>query len=700
MATVRPARAAVLTLAVAAAVGIRMFSVYRYGPMLSKMSGYENLRATEHLSTQGLGGFLDWFDDKTWFPHGASIGRSTHPGLMMITSVTHKISSIFVPTLEILDVAVYLAPIAAGLSALIGYLIATELKNSFAGLACALIIAVVPGFVASSVAGSFDGDSVVTPLTLITYYCWVKAMKSTSKFSQFWAVAAALSYFTVAATWTHYGVVHHIISAHVLLLLLLGEYERDFNKVYVTFYVLANTMIMQIAPIGPAVVFSSKFYFSHSVFVLAQIVAVSSVTAGQKKQSWITSALGWVGIMLTAIIVMLTTHMCVSALLYSELPAWSVGVVALITNKPTDIESQFNSAADQQPSAWASFYYDMHILMILLPFGIYKLLQEHNRQTLFLVVCALFSLAFAGLNVKGMATLSVPASIVSAIALASIMPAHLTNVLPDGSDKSKKQRSVAGTNTLQNRVVSWAVLACVGWMCISFANHSVWVASEAYSSPSIILTSKNSDGSRYILDDFRQSYSWIKNNTPPDSKIMSWWDYGGQIASLANRTVLANSVSGNDEQLSRIAQAFALPESQAYPIVQELGADYVVVVFGGYVGHSSDDLNKFTWMLRIASSTRQGEHIKESDYYSARGIFRVDKGGTTAMTESLLYKLSYFRFDTVYTDSGQPKGFDRVRRAAVGNNGFVLKTMEEVYTSPHWLVRVYKVKALHNRGLR
>jgi len=36
------------------------------------------------------------------------------------------------------------------------------------------------------------------------------------------------------------------------------------------------------------------------------------------------------------------------------------------------------------------------------------------------------------------------------------------------------------------------------------------LASEAYSSPSIILSGRRNDGSRYIIDDFREAYYWMK----------------------------------------------------------------------------------------------------------------------------------------------------------------------------------------------
>ena len=72
--------------------------------------------------------------------------------------------------------------------------------------------------------------------------------------------------------------------------------------------------------------------------------------------------------------------------------------------------------------------------------------------------------------------------------------------------------------------------------------------------------------------------------------------------------------------------------------------DYVLVIFGSLISYSGDDINKFLWMVRIAQGVWPDE-IKESNYFTPRGEFRVDEHATTTMKESLMYKLSYYRYD-------------------------------------------------------
>ena len=49
-------------------------------------------------------------------------------------------------------------------------------------------------------------------------------------------------------------------------------------------------------------------------------------------------------------------------------------------------------------------------------------------------------------------------------------------------------------------------------------------------------------------------------------------------------------------------------------------------------------------------------------------------------------------------DTGRPTGWDRVRRAEVGDKDYALDTFEEVYTTKHWMVRIFKVKDDNNLG--
>lgn len=58
-------------------------------------------------------------------------------------------------------------------------------------------------------------------------------------------------------------------------------------------------------------------------------------------------------------------------------------------------------------------------------------------------------------------------------------------------------------------------------------------------------------------------------------------------------------------------------------------------------------------MVRIGGSTERGVDIKENDYYTSSGEFRVDREGSPTLLNCLMYKLCYYRFGDVYTEGGE-----------------------------------------------
>ena len=57
----------------------------------------------------------------------------------------------------------------------------------------------------------------------------------------------------------------------------------------------------------------------------------------------------------------------------------------------------------------------------------------------------------------------------------------------------------------------------------------------------------------------------------------------------------------------QVGKAMSSNETAAYKIMKMLDVNYVLVIFGGVIGYSGDDINKFLWMVRIA----EGEHPQD-----------------------------------------------------------------------------------------
>lgn len=59
------------------------------------------------------------------------------------------------------------------------------------------------------------------------------------------------------------------------------------------------------------------------------------------------------------------------------------------------------------------------------------------------------------------------------------------------------------------------------------------------------------------------------------------------------------------------------------------------------------------------------------------------------------YKMSYYNYQSLFPPG---QAADRVRGVKLPEEGPVLNTIEEAYTTENWIIRIYKVKDLDNVG--
>ncbi|CAG9862007.1 unnamed protein product [Phyllotreta striolata] len=695
----------VLLLAWIAGFSSRLFAVIRFESIIHEFDPWFNYRATAYMVKHGFYNFLNWFDERAWYPLGRIVGGTVYPGLMLTSGSIHYVLHLLHINVHIRDICVFLAPVFSGLTSISTYLLTKELWSAGAGLFAACFIAIVPGYISRSVAGSYDNEGIAIFALQFTYYLWIKSVKTGSVF---WAVAASLSYFYMVSAWGGYVFIINLIPLHVFVLLLMGRYSNRLFTSYTTFYILGLIFSMQIPFVGFQPIRTSEHMAAGGVFALMFAVGVLKYLQSMLSKTEFKSLVVFGGLIAAGVV-----FLAVVLLTYAGYVApWSGRFYSLWDTGYAKIHIPIiASVSEHQPTTWFSFFFDLHILVATFPAGLWYTIKNINDERVFVVLYALSAVYFAGVMVRLMLTLTPVVCILSGVAFSGLLELFLreddNNRVEDSeedeqSTPSKRLYDKAGkvpkmkheqtrdTDSIGPNLRS-IVTVVILLLLMLFAVHCTWVTSNAYSSPSIVLASYGSDGSRQILDDFREAYFWLSQNTADYARVMSWWDYGYQIAGMANRTTLVDNNTWNNSHIALVGKAMSSNESAAYEIMTALDVDYVLVIFGGVIGYSGDDINKFLWMVRIA----EGEHpkdIRESDYFTEHGEFRVDAEGSPTLLNCLMYKLSYYRFGELKLDYRSPAGFDRTRNAVIGNKDFQLTYLEEAYTTEHWLVRVYRVK--------
>lgn len=248
---------------------------------------------------------------------------------------------------------------------------------------------------------------------------------------------------------------------------------------------------------------------------------------------------------------------------------------------------------------------DLQFLIFLFPAGVALCFRELRDEHVFVIIYSLVASYFAGVMVRLMLTLTPVVCVASSVALSTLLDTYIDPTEPDASEgpsdagstpsgattgdvpatpstpsskKAKKAAAAAAEHStpkvldnassakkpskshgifgLDSRLV--VVVNTIGMLAF-FVAHCTWVTSNAYSSPSVVLASTSPDGSQHIIDDFREAYYWLRQNTPQDAVVMSWWDYGYQIAGMADRATLVDNNTWNNSMLCTL---FDMPYSE------------------------------------------------------------------------------------------------------------------------------------------
>jgi dolichyl-diphosphooligosaccharide--protein glycosyltransferase len=241
---------------------------------------------------------------------------------------------------------------------------------------------------------------------------------------------------------------------------------------------------------------------------------------------------------------------------------------------------------------------DLQFLIFVFPAGVILCFRDLRDEHVFVIIYSVMASYFAGVMVRLILALTPVVCVASAIALSTLIDTYVdpfqppteeeyqgknpaaagsTNVpstpTPTSSRKAKKAAAAAtaansaSPGALGDLISATGALSKEGStrpkgifgfdtrlmilihtasLLFFFVLHCTWVTSNAYSSPSVVLASSDGQGGQNIIDDFREAYYWLRQNTPTDAVVMSWWDYGYQIAGMADRPTLVDNNTWNN----------------------------------------------------------------------------------------------------------------------------------------------------------
>jgi dolichyl-diphosphooligosaccharide--protein glycosyltransferase len=702
-------RMAGVALALKMAFTIRLYAINTYGLVIHEFDPWFNFRATEYLDNNGWTPFFHWFDHESWYPLGRPVGTTIYPG-MQIASVTIKNTLNAIGyEISLNDVCCYV-PCWGGVAAtFFMWLWAWECSGSAnAGVIAALIFSIVPAHIMRSVGGGYDNESVAMTCMMMTFYFWCRSLRNASVDtakatfdSKFWGVMAGLGYICMAAAWGGYVFVLNMIGVHAGVLVILGKFSPSLFTAYSLFYVIGTLGAMQVPVIGWTPLKSlEQLPCLAALGGLCMLEFCRRVQVDKKLTTFELNKLrlkvGGVAICIGIAIISALAPMGYFGPISSRIR--SLFVAHTRTGNPL-----VDSVAEHQPASSQAYWQYLYYLVYVAPIGFGFTLYPFTEGKVFLwayaSVAYYFSLKMArliiligpigsclsgvafgyGLDwalVQMLASESTDAKAVAdAAAEAAAAPKPKGGKGKGGKGKGKGKSTTdpfaaafafynSGTGRTARKIGAAAIVVVPALFSLDFYNYCHRLG-EAMSNPSIMFQGTMQNGETVMVDDYREAYWWLKKNTPQDSRVMAWWDYGYQIAGIANRTTIADGNTWNHEHIALLGKCLVSPEKDAHRMVRHL-ADYVLVWTGG----GGDDLAKSPHMARISNSVFEG--ICPNDPTCRNFGFKDNRmTPTDMMAESLLYKL--------HSNGAPGVKIDPAR-------------FEDVFASKFRKVRIFKVK--------
>jgi dolichyl-diphosphooligosaccharide--protein glycosyltransferase len=201
-----------------------------------------------------------------------------------------------------------------------------------------------------------------------------------------------LAYFYMVSAWGGYIFIINLIPLYVFILLISGRYSARLYIAYCTFYTLGTLLSMQITFVGFQAVQSSEHMAALGVFGLLQIHGFLN---------WVRSLLSvesynrfWRHSILT---ILVTGILAFSVATYTGyISPWTGRFYTLLD--PTYAKEHIPiiaSVSEHQPTTWASFFFDLHILVFFFPVGLYYCFNRLTDANIFIICYGITSVYFA-----------------------------------------------------------------------------------------------------------------------------------------------------------------------------------------------------------------------------------------------------------------------------------------------------------------
>jgi dolichyl-diphosphooligosaccharide---protein glycosyltransferase len=576
------------------------------------------------------------------------------------------------------------------------FLLGKEVINNDGGIFASAFIATSPAILSHSLQ-SLDIDStLILPLLSFTFFTWLRSIKATSIATcAVWSFIFSACYMTLLFVWQRDSeFIAWIIPLHAIFLQFSNQGGNTLYFSYSLWFACLSIVAFGVSSDENEIGFKNcAFLTALPSFCILQVAFI------WKLFKTFSSNLQALPDVVVAILISMASGFFISRLDIDwdslEAPL-DPSVARRIGGSEYPHFSLFGMWPENQPSTLQNLVFDHGPMLVFAAFGIILCvirMRPGDLLSLSLLIPSLyFSIQFRRFSIL----LALALSLLAGKSISLLLEQYSLAFIEIISNLYTRQKTSKSLWVKSLGSVSLILLLLHFWTTIE----SILTVFSAPSGGTFAAVHANK--TRFEMSDIVDAGLWLRNNSSPDARILTWTTHGHEIAYYSQRTLIKgceHSFDSVNNETSVIARAFLSQGVTASTLIRdELKADYVVIVFGGYVGLVQDDLEYVLWMSRVSDaylSSKSSTKLSipsERDLLTRKKELRIDAGGAPALLQSTIFSLSYFRFNEKTTEEKRPTGFDRARKTVSVKALLDTTLFEEVFTSKHWIARVYRVK--------
>ena len=523
-----------------------------YGWELHEFDSFFNYRATEFLINNGIEKYFEWNDSLSWYPHGRDVSSNSQVMLHLITGFSYWI---FGGNVDLYDFTIIFPVILGSLTCLVIFALTRIISGTTAGLFASLFFAISFPILVRGQIGWLKSEPLGLLLGLLGTYFFLSGIKCKSSSSIFRVLLGGIITTLGISSW---GGNFFFIIPILILMLLLPFVRNDQNFLLKTIPLFTSSLLLSSFFIERLVT-GLVFNISGLVLILSTIFMVSTIIIQKlSKGNKIIPVIFLASLIILSSILLIFSIDSNLVKLPTHRYLNSIFPLLTTTDPLTDSVSEHSTLNISQSFVFHS------VLMIFAAVGIWITTKINhskifsNDMKIYALVLGMFAVYIGSAFMRLEVFTSIGIIILSSIGL---------NFLLKSSFRQNKKLF------LQPLIISTLLISML--MVPLFLPVDANVIKVSSTTPQTI---KNG-GSNYLVstNDWRESLEWVEKNTPNDSVIGSWWDYGYWIQTIANRATLADNSTVIDHRIKTIAKIFFESPDDAWKSLQEMETDYFII---------------------------------------------------------------------------------------------------------------------------